>query len=111
MQASFWTKIKVKKLYNSWTSSTISALKNKPDVKKDEVAVKITIEIPDSYFETPELAAKIVVPADAVNKPIITPTVQHNISEELKKQLGMSVHVTVPDDTPEPVTTKTRKKS
>lgn len=111
MQASFWVKIQVQKKYGGWIKRSVACFATKPGTKKDEVAIKVSIDIPDAYFETPELSANIVIPADSVNKPVITPSVQHNIVEELKKQLGMNVHLCAMDDTPEPETkTKGKKK-
>lgn len=110
MEASFWAKISVKKNYSSWSSRGVTATRSKPTVKSNEVAVKVTIDIPDAYFEVPELSARIVVPANAVNQKVITPSVEHNLSELISKQLGMNVHISAtPEETPETKKPKGKK--
>lgn len=93
MLSTFWVKIAAKKRYRSWEPGTVEVRKLKPATKANEVAVKISVEIPDAYFETPELSAKITVPEEAVNKPVITPEVQDNLAVLISEQLGMKVHV------------------
>ena len=95
MKAEFWVKIEAKKQYKSWNFGSVECRKSKPSTSANEVAVKMVIEIPDAYFETPELQARIVVPDDCVNRPIITPQIQTNISEMLREQLGVQVHMSV----------------
>jgi hypothetical protein len=108
MQASFWVKIATQKSrygMRQWEQNGVpSCSKAKPTTKADEVAVKLTVEIPDSYFEVPELSAKIIVPESMVNNPAITPQVGHNLSKLIEKQLGLKVHLSVGDDEPEPLT-------
>lgn len=93
MLAEFWVKIEATKKYRSWCCGPVKVSKSKPATKANEVAVKIAIDIPDAYFETPELSAKITVPEDSVNKPVITPQVESNIAKLISEQLGVQVHV------------------
>lgn len=98
MQAKFYLVINAKKSTygihpRPWVESGVKVRKEKPSTKPNEVAIKVSVTIPDAYFEVPELSATIEVPDDAVNKPIITPEVSHNISEAISKQLGVQVHV------------------
>lgn len=93
MEASFWVKLEANKKYNRWQSGTVEVRKSKPATRANEVAVKITLDIPDAYFETPELSARITVPESSVNKPVITPDVQDNIGELISQQLGFKVHI------------------
>ena len=95
METSLWLKLDVVKKRNYFACNGVTATRGKPAVNKNQVAMRINIDIPDSYFETPELAASIIIPADQVNKPIITPAIQNNIAEELTKQLGVTVRLDV----------------
>lgn len=109
MQATFWVAITAEKRYGSWNQKKTELRKAKPTKQgPNTAAVKITVEIPDAYFETPELSAKIVVPADAVNRPVITPTVEHNIGAAISKQLGMKVHVSSEPELPTPIKGKSK---
>lgn len=94
MLAEFWIKLEGKKnRYRTWDCGNIETRKSKPTTKANEIAIKLSVEIPDSYFETPDFSAKITVPADSVNKPVITPIVQDNIGKLLSEQLGFKVHI------------------
>ncbi len=97
MISEFYVRLEAQKKGQFWYPGGVTAFKNRPPTNKNSVAVKLAIEIPDVYFETPELSARIVMPADAVNKPVITPEVQHNLAEELTRQLGMTVRVELPE--------------
>lgn len=103
MEANFWVKIEANKRHNRWNSGAVEVRKQKPATKANEVAVRITLNIPDAYFETPELSARISVPESAVNKTLITPEVQTNIGNLISQQLGVKVHISAddPDKTPE----------
>lgn len=96
MKTEFWVKIAAKKAkygLPEWLPMGHEIRKSKPSTGPNEVAVKMTVEIPDAYFETPELSAKICVPESAVKSPIISADVQSNIAAILSEQLGMTVHV------------------
>lgn len=97
MKAEFWVKIEAKKQSKWWRFGSVECRKSKPATSANEVAVKMIIEIPDAYFETPELQARIMVPEDCVNRPVITPEIQTNISEMLREQLGVQVHIDITD--------------
>lgn len=93
METSLWVKVKGRKFYRGWEAGAIKSSKNKPPTGKDEVAVKITLDLPDSLFERPQIEARIEIPKDSVTPPKVDAEVQDNIAEVLTSQLGMKVHV------------------
>ena len=93
MEATFWAKLSVSKTRHGWVNNGITATKGKPATKADEVAIRVSIVIPDAYFETPELSARIEIPADQVGKTVITPSITQNIGEVIASQLGVKVHL------------------
>jgi hypothetical protein len=60
-----------------------------------EVAIKVTVNVPDALFERPQLQARIVVPDSAVSKPVIDATVLDNIQQVLNQQLGLDIRVSL----------------
>lgn len=61
----------------------------------DERLIKLSISVPDSIFSTPQLAAKIEIPASAVNAPVIDSTVVSNIQELVKQNLGVEMKISI----------------
>lgn len=96
MLSEFWVKIQAKPGYSkgTWQPGSVGVTKAKPGTAKNEVAVKVSVDIPDAYFNTPELSVNIIVPKEAVNRPIITPDVEDNLAASISEQLGFRVHVT-----------------
>ena len=94
MKAEFWVLIGAKKPWKHWIQKSISVRKSKPSkTLRDEVAIKMCVEIPDAIFERPALEAKITVSADNLAGPVITADVCDNIAEVLSEQLGLNMHV------------------
>lgn len=66
-----------------------------PKLEPGEVAVKVVIELPDAIFERPALSAKIVVPEEAVSKPMISADVVNNVQDLIKQNTGFDVRLEV----------------
>ena len=98
MEANFWIKVNAVKGYGGWRRGSITSSIAKPSTKANEVAIKITLAIPDALFEKPQLTARIEIPNDAVTQPELCADVQDNIAEVLSEQLGINVSVTIPED-------------
>lgn len=95
MKAVFFVKIEAKKpnKYSSiWNFGSVSAFKTKPSTKANEISIRLEVNVPDKYFDVPELQAKITVPDDAINN-VISPDVESNIAQIISEQLGMRVNV------------------
>lgn len=76
---------------------SIRTAKRKPACAADEVALKLSLEIPDTLFVKPTLEASITVPGPA--GPVLTAEVEENIAEIIRQQTGMSVHITAAENT------------
>ena len=70
---------------------TIRVAKRKPACARDEVAIKLSLDIPDSLFIQPTLEASITVPGPA--GPVITAEVQERISEIVQQQTGLTLRI------------------
>ena len=57
-----------------------------PALESHEIAVKISLDIPEELFTKPQLEATIKVPEDSVNSPVIEAEVIDNIKEIVSKQ-------------------------
>ncbi len=69
--------------------------KGSPTLGRNEVVMKLKIEVPESLFLKPSLEASIVVPADKVSSTVITPEIQENIREVVKQSTGLDLSITL----------------
>lgn len=69
----------------------------KPTVTRDEVAVKVSVELPVSLFQRPQLEARITVPEHAVTPLEIGLDIRDNIEQLISKSTGFDVKL-VPID-------------
>lgn len=76
------------------------ALKS-PSLAKDEIALKISVEVPDALFNRPQLQAKITIPQSAVTAPVVDAQVLDNVREILQQQTGLDVSVSLVSPTVE----------
>lgn len=75
----------------------IQVRKNKPSTKQDEIAVKVSLDIPDALFEKPTLQIAAAVPEDSGHGPVITTEVADNLAEVIRQQTGLQVHISAPE--------------
>lgn len=87
--------IVVKKGGGYYQRYTSRLTKGNPTLKKDEVAVRINLELPDALWNKPSLQANIVVPEEAVSNPIITADVIDNVENIIKENTGFTVSLQV----------------
>lgn len=69
--------------------------KGNPALASNEIAVKVSIEVPDEIFDKPSLEAKITVPKEAVSQPVISAEVIDNVQEIIKQNTGFEVTLQV----------------
>lgn len=93
MNTSVWIRINGKKMYGKWGSGLVQAFKSKPATSATQLAIRVDLEIPDSFFELPELKATIKVP-ESTGRDTIYAEVKKSISDTLTKQMGIKVHLT-----------------
>lgn len=72
--------------------------KKKPDLSAGEVAVKVTIALPSSLFDEPQLQARFEVPADAVTPPTVAGGQIENIEALILRETGLTVRLEPVDD-------------
>lgn len=70
-----------------------------PRLASGEVAVALSVSLPESLFQRPQLSATVVVPPSDVSNMDISAEVMDNVAQVLSEQLGMVVRVSV-EDTP-----------
>lgn len=66
-----------------------------PSLEAGEVAMTVTVKVPDAMFKHPALRATLTIPEDAVSRPQIDAAVVDNIKAELQRTLGVDLTVTV----------------
>lgn len=71
---------------------------NLPALDSYEIAVKVSLEMPDELFEKPQLQASIKVPSDSVSAPVIEAEVVDNIQELVSKELGVDLSIKIIDE-------------
>jgi hypothetical protein len=93
MNIDFWITVSAtKSRYGNLVPSVPKASRNKPSLSKNAVAVKVTFDIPDDYFELPELKAKISLPDMRRDAPEVMIEMSQRAADELSKQLGVNVN-------------------
>lgn len=70
--------------------------KKRPRVESNEVPIRVDLEIPDSYFYTPTLAARIELP-ETKGVPEIETSVVEGIERAVREYTGLTVHVSAPE--------------
>lgn len=91
MQTSVWLRITGKKKYTRWEIGKVETFqKNKPACSASQIAVKLTLEIPDNIFDDNHYEFKAKIPT--APKSLIEPVeLGKEVMEALSKKLGMKV--------------------
>lgn len=97
MISNVWLKVQAKKKYGRWQAGHVSAFKTKPDTREDEIALRLTLEVPDEIFEEPVYEAKLLIPKNT-NKLPETTEIAKSVAAEISKQVGFRVKVDIPKD-------------
>ena len=66
-----------------------------PALDSHEVAIKLTLDVPDELFSKPQLEASISVPKDSVSAPVIEAGVIDNIQEMISKEIGVDLNISL----------------
>lgn len=64
-----------------------------PRLNKDEIAVRVKVEVPQALFETPELTVTIAVAGDVPRADVSAETMD-NLAERVRDVIGVPVRVT-----------------
>lgn len=77
---------------SAWKASARLTAK-KPSTSRDEVAVKLAVNLPASLFVRPQLEAKITVPDHQVTPLTIDLETQDNIAALIQQSTGFDVRI------------------
>lgn len=88
------TQYLVLKKTNRWKYSS-RLTRGSPALASNEIAVKISIEVPEEIFDKPTLEAKISVPKEAITRPVIEASVIDNVEQIIKQNTGFEVKLEV----------------
>ena len=71
---------------------------NPPNLRANEIALRLNLEIPDELFLVPALEATIKVPAGAGIPPELRVTDVRMIQEAIKKELGIDLDINIVEE-------------
>lgn len=96
MEVAFWIKVGAKPWGAQYfKAGPVKASRSKPALRGNEVAFRITLEIPDSVFRDPVFHAKLIIPEVKTELPNMA-EVAKQVGEELGKRTGFRVQVDLP---------------
>lgn len=99
MKAEFWVLLTAtRKRSGHWYMSAVPQARiNKPTAAANQIAVRMTVDVPDSFFEEPQIHAKITIPDSGETRQEITAELQQQLAERLKGEFGLKVTFTPRD--------------
>lgn len=74
--------------------------KKQPDLRWDEISIKMNLEIPEAIFERPILTADIKVEDSDIAPREISPDIKNNIEEAIQEHIGIEVKLNIVNDNP-----------
>lgn len=83
--------------YRDWALQGFRCLKTKPDLARDEVAIKVSLRLPAALFEKPLLAASIAVDGDVPAIELEQKTID-TIQDVIRAQSGLDIKLEVVSD-------------
>lgn len=76
-------------------NGTVTAKKNRPDLKWNEVSIEMNLTLPDMLFRKPHLSATIVVPDEAAAPKLVNVETADNIKDAIETVTGMEVKIEI----------------
>lgn len=74
---------------------SIKAVKNKPDLKWNEISIGLQIEVPAQLFQKPRIEATLVIPESAAGADAVEADVRENVREAIEQATGLEVRLSV----------------
>lgn len=71
-----------------------------PNLEAGEVAIHLSVSLPQALFQRPMLRASVIVPADKVTPTTIDASVAHNIAELVRQELDLNMRIVIEDSAP-----------
>ena len=87
--------MKVQKWLTISRNGTAKISVNRPYMAVDEIAILLSLDIPDALITKPKLVAEIKVPETSVTPEQMTAEVTDNIAEAIKSVTGLEMRVSV----------------
>ncbi|WP_316851173.1 hypothetical protein [Pedobacter agri] len=87
MKTQFFLKLNAK--------GSASVTKGRPALNWDEVAISVTMDVPDMLFRKPQLNAVISIPESAATPQNIDVEMQDNIREAIESATGLNIRLSV----------------
>ena len=81
---------------SSWLELTLPRIvssKNPPATKSGEIAIKLTVSLPETLFKEPQYTASISVPDEAVSAPVIDADVISNVENLIAEATGLQITI------------------
>lgn len=96
MNTSFWLKLSAfKNVYGRWQfRGAPKTSVGKPSVGRDEVAVKVNVDVPDAYFDDPQFTVNISVPPKERSATVNIDA--GALQKVIEDQIGFRVTVDIP---------------
>lgn len=99
MKTAVWLRVAGRKTYGRWGAGQVQAFKSKPSTLANQLAIRLELEIPDAYFETPEIKAVVTLPEPA-GRETIAAGIERGVAEALTRELGVTVRLASDDGRP-----------
>ena len=96
MYCELWLKISASKSRSyttTWHKSGAKISTKKPATGPNEIAFKLKVDIPDSYFERPAMTVALQIPDPVPEEPLVSPEVTDEIAQQISESLGIKVHL------------------
>ena len=87
--------MKIEKWLTMNRSGTAKINTKRPYMGVSEIAILLSLEIPDALFTKPKLIAEMKIPNEAVTQEQISAEVTDNIEEAIKSVTGLEMRVSV----------------
>jgi hypothetical protein len=80
--------------YGGFTGSA-RLVEKSPKLRGDEISLRLKLDVPDAFFQRPQLEASISVPATEMQKSKITTAVADNVEKVIKAVTGLTMSVSI----------------
>lgn len=73
----------------------VRVTKGAPDLKWDEIVVKLALKLPPALFTRPTIEARVLIPDSAAKPAVIPADVIEKVDEAIRQATGMHVELIV----------------
>lgn len=87
--------MKMKKWLTVNSRGSARITEKKPSLETNEIAVLLTLQVPDALFTKPHLEAEITIPNEAAVTKMMSAETVNNVEECVKSVLGLDLKVSI----------------